>query len=426
MKFLEHTGKNQSDVQLRAVEMEIEQQKLEWEEKRQAQRHQEELDKQRADNEENEILTYSRDDALNKVNITSKKKSLVLGKRKSESANNSTKSNAHGKKNNGTETAQNGIFKETEQKTIKSRRISLLKTMDVPRRNTRNSLNRSVGDDISSNKLRGRKSSPMMTSQRGTSRKSERSTSIQSRKSQTRSTSESTGRSAADSASRQTLSNVTPDDTDSECSLDVMIDSNDVNDSDSNSNQNNVNEKIRGRLDSTSRDDGTLMNDDSTMSDDTRIDRMIKNSSRRESRIASSPRTRSRGTVNVNLWTLDESSPILPVKRQKVTSKSSSESKRIDEKQIRSSFGVKECKVSIVDIKSDTVAHRQPSTSLKPSLMSRVPKKLFNVKKNTSLDKWSQKPTDPLLNADPTDSVKDEPERVTRQRRHTILINKTL
>lgn len=416
MKFLEDTGKNWAAVQLRAVEMEIEQQKLEWEEKRQVQRQQEELEKQRADNEENEILTYSRDDALNKVNITTKK--LMLGKRKSEIANNSSQSNAHGKKNNGTKATQNGISKETSTKSRKS----LSNIADVPRRNTRNSLNRSAGDD----KLRARRSSPSIMPQRGTSRKSDRSTSVHSRKSQARSTSESTSRSTANSVSRQTSTNASPDDSDSECSLDVMIDSNDVNDSDSNSNQNNVNEKMRSRLDSTSRDD-TLLNDDSTMSDETTIDKLMKN---RESKVASSPRTRSRGTVNVNLWTLDESSPILPVKRQKMSNKSSSESKRIEEKKIRSSFGVKECKVSIVDIKSKSMALRQAeSSTMKSSSKPRVPKKLFNAKTNHTLDQWIQKPSTPLPNADtPTESVKDEPERVpiTRQRRQTILMNKTL
>lgn len=430
MKFLEDTGKNWAAVQIRAVEMEIEQQKRDWEEKRQAQRQQEELEKQRADNEENEILTYSRDDALNKVNITPKKKFSMLGKRKSESAIGFTKSNAHGKKNNGTETTQNGISKETEKKDVKSSKTPL-KVIDVPRRNTRNSLNRSVGDEKSFNKMKARRST---ISQRATSRKSDRSTSIQSRKSHTRrSTSESTSRSAADSSSRQTSSNnASPEDSDSECSLDVMIDSNDVNDSDSNSNQNNVNEKVQSRLDSTSVENDMLLNDDSTMSDETAIEKASKNStnSNNDSKVASSPRTRSRGTVNVNLWTLDESSPILPVKRQKSSNKKSEQSKQKEEKQIRSSFGVRECKVAIVDIKTKSPALHHPDSSLlKPSPKSRAPKKLFTVKNNHTLDKWIQKPSEPLIDVDSTpDGLKDESERIpiTRQRRHTIMSNKTL
>lgn len=419
MRFVEETGANWAAVQIRAVEMEIEQQKREWEEKRSIQRQQEDLEKQRAEKEENEILTYSREDAMNKVNIRSKKNPQVLGKRKSENANTSPKTNAQGKKSNGTEVMRNGVVKS--EKLLKTPP----KTVDTtPRRNTRNTANRSMVDENSSSV----KTNLQRLPHRGTSRKSDRSTSIHSVKSHARSTSESTSRSTADSMSLQTATTThSPDDSDSECSLDVMIDSNDVNDSDSNSNQITGNTKSRNRFDSTSHDDDTLLNDDSTMTDETTIDKMSKKSvEASDGKNTSSPRTRSRGTVNVNLWTLDDS-PILPPKRQKTFSKLSLDSQpKKDEKELRANFGVKECKVSVIDI--NTKQLKPPM--MKPSPKSKARKQLL-AKQNHTLDSWIQKmpatvkqPQSDARSESDKESV-DERIPITRQRRTTIM-QKTL
>lgn len=410
MKFVEETGPNWAAVQIKAVEMEIEQQKREWEEKRLAQRQQEELESQRHEKEESEILTYSREDALNKVNIRSKTKSQVLGKRKSESANCSPKVNAQVLKSNGTKSLQNGSSKESAKKVLKSPP----KSLDVvTRRNIRNLSVRSLNEEPLAANTRTRRSSTATTPQLGTSRKSDRSTSILSVKSSVRSTSESTSRSTAELTSHQTPTSATTEDSDSECSLDVMIDSNDVNDSDSNSNQNTVNAKGRSRFDSTSQDDDTLLNDDSTMTDETTIERNLREPNE-DGKVKASPRTRSRGTVKIDLWSLDVDSPIIPPKRQKsMNNKSISEIQSKEEKQLRADFGVKECKVAVVDI------------HLKP------PKSTPKARVQRRLTSWLQKPTDGLSRPAPdevsnSNDKKDVKERVTRQRRSSIMANKTL
>lgn len=415
MKFVEERGANWAAVQIRAVEMEIEQQKREWEEKRLAQKQLDDIEKQRTEKEDNEILTYSREDALNKVNIRSRTKSQVLGKRKSETANHSPKESAQGKKSNGTEVIRNGRLKEPEKKMKMLK--SPPKNVESPiRRNTRNASNLSLNDKSSL-----MKATPRMI-QRGTSRKSDRSTSINSH---ARSTSESTSRSTADSMSHQTANSTnTPDESDSECSLDVMIDSNDVNDSDSNSNA-----KQRSRFDSTSQDDDTLLNDDSTMTDETTIENMSKNlKESASSKATSSPRTRSRGTVTLNLWSLDDS-PILAPKRQKsMHLKSTSDVK--DDKELKANFGVKECKVSVVDCTNKKLKPPE-SPMLKPSPKAR-PKNQSSAQKN-NLDGWVLKSPPPVPKPPSDDpqplSDKEEPEEripVTRQRRNTILMQKTL
>jgi hypothetical protein len=433
MKFVEDTGANWAAVQLRAVEMEIEQQKREWEEKRQIQRQQEELEKQRTEKEDNEMLTYSREDAMNKVNIRSKNKSQLLGKRKIENANLSPpKANSGlGKKSNGMEVVQNGIASEKEvNKILKTPPKKFIESpATAARRNTRKNANRSLLAEESLLLIRPTPTgTPLVTS-----RKSDRSTSIHSIKSTARSTSESTSRSTADSMSHQTATTTSPDDSDSECSLDVMIDSNDVNDSDSNSNQQSAAAiKERSHFDSTSQDDDTLLNDDSTMTDETTIEKMsksFKESTDSGSKIASSPRTRSRGTVNVNLWTLDES-PIQLPKRQKTSSnhKNSSDVGHKEEKQLKADFGVKECKVSVVDIQPKALKPPD-NTLLKPSPKARAQKRLSS-RNNHTLDSWLQKPPEKLQQPEEVqpagdDDVQEERIPITRQRRNTIL-NKTL
>jgi len=390
MKFVEHNGADWAAVQLKAVEMEIEKQKRDWEEKRLAQKQLEEQEKQQSEREDNELLTYSREDAMNKVNIRSRRKSQVLGKRKSEPANPASKADEKGKKSNGTGVTQNGIAKGSGK-------------VESPTRSRRNTRIASVVDESRKIPTRARKLSLAVPQlQRATSRKTDRS--LYSTKGHIRSPSESTSRSAAESTSHQTTttSMTTPYDSDSECSLDVMVDSTDVNDSDSNSNLNG----------------GNLHNEDSLASGDSKS---LKEASE-DGKVEGTPRTRSRGTVKINLWTLDES-PILPPKRQKLNnSKSFCE----DEKLLKAEFGVKECKISIVDVRL-----KPPEGSMiKPSPKSRTQKRLLTNKNNHTLDSWIQKPADGAKNRSSNDVhvIKEEPAepRVTRQRRNTILMNNTL
>lgn len=426
MKFVEDTGSNWTAVQLKAVEMEIEQQKREWEEKRLIQSQQELLAKQRSELEENETLTYSRQDSLNKVNIRSKKKSPLINKRKLESVKDSERVNEKGKTSNGTAIGiQNGMSKDDSKGKLVAK--PSMSVDALARRHTRNVANRPTYEDSFSVKTRAKITTP--PGGRVASRKSGRSVSVNSMKSQARSASESTSRSIADSTSQPTSTmTATPDESDSECSLDVMIDSNDVNDSDSNSNQNTGNAKERSRFDSTSLDEESHQNDESTLTDETTIEKMTKSltGADEEGKITSSPRTRSRGTVKINLWTLDES-PIMAPKRQKIMNcKSPSYVHSKEEKQLKADFGVKECKVAVVDI------HLKPpvNSMLKPSPKPRSQKRHPSAKNNHSLESWVQKPSDVFLNrpCDFNAVNEDSPERipVTRQRRNTILINNSL
>ena len=390
MKFVEHTGANWAAVQLKAVEMEIEKQKRDWEEKRLAQKQQEELEKKQAEKEDNELLTYSRENAMNKVNIRSRTKSQLIGKRKSVSANLPVKANEKGKKTNGTEIMQNGKREKVESPT-------------QTRRNSRIFTNLSSLDECNKKTTRTRRESNIINRvQRGSSKKSDKSFTT---KSHIRSPSESTSRSAAESTSHQTTAtSATPYDSDSECSLDVMIDSTDVNDSDSNSNQNG----------------GNLHNDDSRSSETKSTKESLD-----DGKVEGTPRTRSRGTVKINLWTLDDS-PILPPKRQKsVNSKSLCEGLTKEEKQLRADFGVKECKVSVVDVRL-----KPPESSMpKPLTKSRTHKRLLNTKNNHTLDSWIKKPGRNRSSTDTPVEIKEEQletTRITRQRRHTILLHNTL
>lgn len=416
--------------------MEIEQQKREWEEKRLAQVQQEEQEKQRTDKEDNQMLTYSREDALNKVNMRSNKKrsQVVNNKPNSDIATLPANKKCKQTSSNGTVIVPNGISKETSiVRTSKGK--SIPKTppkIETPvthiRRHTRNNMSIPMVDEAPARPTR---SSALF--QRATSRKSDRSTSMTSGKSQeqTRSTSEST-RSTADSMSRQTT---TADDSDSECSLDVMIDSNDVNDSDSNSNQQTASAAAKGKanFDSTSQDDDTLMNDDSTMTDETAIEKMSKsgNGLGENTKITSSPRTRSRGTVKIDLWSLDES-PILPAKRQKTNNHKSLTEQSKEEIKLKADFGVRECKVSMVDIHPKANGpHKTPI--VRPPSLQRAKRSSFLLKNNSTLDSWLQKTPEPLkhptaaetLNKVEKDDVEPQKTKI-RTRRNTILTNKTL
>lgn len=425
MRFVEETGANWAAIQLKAVEMEIEQQKREWEEKRLAQQQQQELEKQNVEKDESELLTYSREDSLNKVNIKSNKKS-ILGKRKFENVNHSSrtlqnsKNSSSSNNSNGTAT-QNGMMKENDKSINNNKKEKEKIIAKSPPKNVDGSFKRTTRntsrttEDNSVGKPNSRITS-ILPRQRAMSRKSDISSSSKSKKT-VRSTSESTNRST--SMSRQTS---IQEDSDSECSLDVMVDSNDVNDSDSN----NSNHKAESNFDSTSQDDDTIINDDSTITDETTIEKFPK-SLQGEKKSTSSPRTRSRGTVNLNLWTLDDS-PILPIKRQKVsTSNSSKNVDKLDdlledEKKVKKEFGVKECKISMIDI-------QQKKPNATPSPQSRANKKLLSsVKNNHKLDSWIKKMPDPPLKAKQqiTSSNDEDNTPKIRPRRVVAMQNKTL
>lgn len=423
MRFVEDTGANWAAMQIKAVEMEIEQQKREWEEKRLQQLQQAELEKQNADKEDNELLTYSREDSLKKVNIKSNRKS-ILKKPNSENTNQSTTRTSQKSKNSSNNSngsiSRNGIItKENKDKSVASKNnLSDSKEMVVKlspkddgsfKRTTRNA--RKTNEDGMESGVKLNPKFPL-SRQRAMSRKSDISNSSKSKKT-IRSTSEST---RSTSMSRQTS---VQEDSDSECSLDVMVDSNDVNDSDSNSHHKESN------FDSTSQDDDTIMNDDSTVTDETTIEkhpRRLKD----EKKSTSSPRTRSRGTVNLNLWTLDDS-PILPPKRQKISVSSNTSNKnenfeKDDEKDGK--MILKECKITMVDIQNK----KSNATSSPQSRSHR--RLLSSTKNNHTLDAWIQKtPEPPPPKTKPQTNNDNEEANAgpkVRPRRVVAMQNKTL
>lgn len=463
MKFVEETEGTWTAIQLKAVEMEIEQQKRDWEANRMAAMQQEELERAKVEQEDNELLTFSREDALNKVNINRSNKKKLGNKRDrvvraSENQNHSVKNQTKiitNNSNNNNSSTRNGLVNETleqnsknnksgeSSKSPKQRSIEISvnnNSSTINRRYTRNLVNKSQTDDVNSN------STPRALRRRikSNSIKSSRSNSLNSHRSneKARSTSESTTTTDKESTTQRT----TPDDSDSDVSLDVMIDSNDVNDSDSNSTNNhhqqNVVRAVNLNFDSTSQDDDTLMNDVSNDHTPQKDDDHNVNSD--SIKMTSSPRTRSRGTVKINLWTLDES-PILPAnKRHKSNNQNIQKNSSLNdtltdaEISLKADFGiVKELKVEVALYVPKTGPKKQPTIIKKIT-----PKRQLNVKNNQTLDSWLTKtpnsispsvtakkiapllPVDPLA-IDDTVTVKHDTDvkPILRSRRNTTVIN---
>lgn len=409
MRFVEETEGTWTAVQLKAVEMEIEQQKREWEANRLAALKKEEEERQRLELEENEsMISYAREDALNKVNNTNSnsKKSLVSTRNSSKSSrkskSNSPKSQAAMARNNGlmTRKSQQGVVVDSNgSKGVnrKMRDVRILTKSEIVRQ-TRRNVERRRAKSTRSN-----------------------SSSVHSRATTTeRATSHSHNGDGSD------------DSEDSECSMDVMIDSNDVNDSDSNSNHNGgkhgeTRHVSNSNFDS-SQDEETLMNDDTP----TVVNKLLNNTI--QSDATSSPRTRSRGSVKIDLWTLDDSPILPPFKRSKVvqnrsgndsTGKSDLESSQEGQSEdLKVDFGIKELKVVIDDVSHSSAS----SPNIKCGLVGasnkskasprNTRKRGLNVSapasNNHTLDNWLQKipktaasspnpvPRDPLKPESPT------------------------
>lgn len=382
MKFVEETGANWAVAQLKVVEMEIEQTKREWEEKRQAERKLEEAARSLAEKEDNELLTYSREDASNKVNIKSVKKSNALGRQQSRANCNRAEQGRGKVEVNGTEKVGNGHVKEAKRKAAD----------ESFGRNTRNS-------------LRGKSTEVVALAPTPPAKKPKRVIANISKPPVKQAKSENAS---------ETSAAVTPSESDSECSLDVMIDSNDVNDSDSNSNLTHT-ETTTNRFDSSSQDESTLMNDDD-------LNKTIK--SARKSTTPSNPpprkNLRSTGTVKIDLWKLDES-PIDP-KRMKLNKSISKddEMKEEEDQKLKADFGLKECQISVVDIHSPIL--KPPEKGQVPTTKKKSKPKVFSPKNNHTLDKWVKRKDD--RSDDSSASEKADELKVARPRR-SALLNKT-
>lgn len=384
MRFVEETEGTWTATQLKAVEMEIEQQKLNWEANRLAEQKQEQEDLDKAEKED-DILTFSRDDALNKVNKSNKKLDSKNARKVDE---------ACGLPHAGKHT-RNGLIKKREEQEDNNRNVK-----DQSR------LNRSkrivVTSSVETEKRSKLNVAEPITSKRNTrnrfnSMKSNASITINNEK-PTYSESDLDSKNSKKSA----------EESDSECSLDVMIDSNDVNDSDSTSTH-QVN-----NFTSSQDEDATLLNDSNNDTNESKMEngRMASsnNISNNLSFVAevgstSSPRTRSRGSVKINLWTLDESPILPPNKRQRTNhsksnsnnaleSKSNDQSDLIDDidtkeldETLKADFGIKELTIVVDD------HMKRPGNKTKSLVKKKRSKSNLGGTKNHTLDIWMKSGT---------------------------------
>lgn len=289
MRFVEETGGSWTE-QLRFAEAEIEQQKREWEANRVAALRKEEEDAKRAEEEENQLLTYSGVDARNQVNNRSKKtvnrslgrnKSLTNTRRRSELVQVNRRSrnlpprSPQSKRRSLPMTNSPKKRKLEELKSAKSRTISRTISRNIPKRLCRQTNNSRT--EVTSN--------DMYVSSDASSTESKKATS--------------------DSF------------IDSECSLDVMYDDSvDEQQSESSSVQASTATSMENEK-SESTDNESSENEENG-SEQNGKDNIAKPISAEKRRVSvtnridiNSPRTRSRGTVKLNLFALDVS-PILP------------------------------------------------------------------------------------------------------------------
>lgn len=343
MRFVEETGGLWTAEQLRAAEAEIEQQKREWEANRVAALKQEEEDARRVEEEEdNSMLTYSQEDAKNQVNMKNKpinrrllkvKNSEMMNRRgiKRRVGNGSGSSvraggNLRGKGNLGSRALKRRQFNAVVEN--KRRRLTRL----------RNSVAQSSATESTTTTPSTKKSNSKNPTPK--KRPLRRNVTVKS---------ESEGDDSVPTTSYNSDSQCTAeinhqtgdgDFDDSECSLDVMIDSTDAQDSDSKSgkhsystaqsdgeeNDDNDDDDDDDDQDQDQEEDSNDSHDNENASDASGGEKendKRKNGPKNIRRISinnhidiNGPRTRSEGTVKLNLWTLDVS-PILPKIRSK-------------------------------------------------------------------------------------------------------------
>lgn len=306
MRFVEETGGSWTAAQLQAAEAEIEQQKREWEANRLAALKKEEEDEaKRAEGDENELLTYSREDAKNQVNTNrSKPVNRRLLKVRAMNRRNKIKNNC----------------KASGRKVLRKRSNIL-----IPTSSSNNSEHPNKKRKVLLKKSKGL-TPPKRVRRRSNTRSSASDDANSTHDSNT---------SDDDSQTTATSLHVQGEDfNDSECSLDVMIDSQE--DSESNSRKSNVSSSSENEDEKDEDEETADENESETNDDDDDEDSLNELQNGKENHTddtpqndlinhldINSPRTRSRGTVKLNLWTLDDS-PILPMRAKKDRSKNRS------------------------------------------------------------------------------------------------------
>ena len=332
MRFVEETGGSWTAEQLRAAEAEIEQQKREWEANRLAALKKEEEDARQAELEENDIITYSREDAKNQVNNISKPINRRLLKVK-RGGGLTTK-----RRRGAVATVKKSSTVATAAASSKRRQIILNSKIKSKKRKVQNTKSSSFKRERTPKRTSRRNRTGTLSSSNMNSGESRSSLSngkhCANKAEENDADDESPAEESANSSTVENSMQTSEDFDDSECSLDVMYDSiaeesetNTTSQDDDENNEHSNNEDVddeedaeHGNYDEEDDNGEEISNNDSTSDSSNGKEnskgKNIRNTSRRRFSVKNeidinSPRTRSRGTVKLNLWTLDES-PILP------------------------------------------------------------------------------------------------------------------
>jgi hypothetical protein len=345
MKFVEETEGTWTAVQLNQIEEEIEQQKRDWEASRLVELKKEEEDARRAEKED-VMITYSRQDATNQVNSNRSHKSKLSNMRKQGFF----KSNKRSKIIRGGKGAPTGggsgsgrkvmlgkrkqlveekvnINTVTDKIAIANKKVPAVKPVS-PKKTRANATasapEKPAGPSPSPAKKRATNVSISKTSKenkpKSTIKKGRKQPEIENDETEVKPKPTKSIQSKKTGVSSTATSHAA-EESNSECSLDVMIDSNDAapagnrgvlivdeNDDDS-SNDASQSRTLNG-------DDSSILTehtDDRFIDSDDEV--LLKGKSHLKEPThfdLSSPRTtRSRGSVKINLWTLDDESPIM-------------------------------------------------------------------------------------------------------------------
>lgn len=353
MRFVEETGGSWTAEQLRAAEAEIEQQKREWEANRLAALRKAEDDERRAQEEENEVLTFSREDAKNQVN----KKSLNRKPINRRLLNVKCGKNVNAGRNRRGKMMQlkSQIANESTRRVLRNSQRTLLPTRSA--RDVSGTTINKINDNRRANVKSAKSSSP----KKGESGRIKRTRYVEPKMTVSSDDDEDndddngggendddddaddadevddndeedndtadepqSNHSYKNGSDMESEAQRSDDFNDSECSLDVMVDSTDPTESgdsartaysssadndeeDAKEAENQKNEGVDNDYDRYSRRSNNLLNRSVNSSLDNHIEE-------------NSPRTRSHGRVKIDLWTLDKSQ-ILPDQRAKRTRK---------------------------------------------------------------------------------------------------------
>lgn len=320
MRFVEETGGSWTAEQLRAAEAEIEQQKREWEANRLAAIKKEEEDEKRAA-EEDEMLTYSREDAQNQVNNNKFSKRNPVNRRLLKVKQSERRGIVKNKRVKGRIRTARQPIRGVAQNSLGPRRA--LRNNSTPISQLAQS--NSPGKKAATNAAGSKRLSSLRASTRLNKRPKKDEDVIVSSDDEplvepNKNNGVANNHSKLLKSDNETArieqsegSDARPSDDfdDSECSLDVMVDSTDPQESDDDTASDNDDESTANHSDGG--DNGSIMSFDESEADATKENSLmhstLKNNLESNHQIdINSPRsTRSHGRIKINLWTLDES-----------------------------------------------------------------------------------------------------------------------